>query len=496
MLGPFLVCDWPPLVDLPNHLARYHLIARAAAGAPSPFFVVDWSRAGTNLGGDGVALVLGPVLGPEGAARLLTWTCVIGPPLGALALSWRLNGALQPWQALIPIGAWTVTSLMGLVNFQLGLALALVFVVVDPSITRGRTDAPSAMLRAAAALVLALAHSFALIFYLGLLAALAWGPEARPPSWSAAKRSLIALLPGLIGLVAPIFAGRPLPGGGEAGFRFDRWPDKLLTLFTPLTSYALPLDALILLGLVLAIRVAARRGALRMHGGLGLLAIGLMAASLATPSHAFGASWLDRRLPSMALLAALAGAGWASASDRFAVRLAAMFTAIVAIKAALIGSAWRTDAALIAETRKALSLAPVGARVAPVQYNLLSADRMAVPLGRFVFGFGDPVFQHLAAWVVTDRHGFEPMIFAARGLQLLAVAPPWSESSNPNGGAVLDMAALTQTPGPDYLRNWRRDYDFILVFNRDQARGRSPPAGLTPVHAGRYVELLRVAPQP
>ena len=77
----------PPLMDYPNHLARYWLISGGARLAPlSSMYEIDWTRASV-VGTDVLAMVLCWFVPYTVAGKLLVFFAFAGPPAGLACLS-------------------------------------------------------------------------------------------------------------------------------------------------------------------------------------------------------------------------------------------------------------------------------------------------------------------------------------------------------------------------------------------------------------------------
>lgn len=122
---PFFFAKIPPLTDLPNHVARFHIFLNIDH---SPFFqqnyAVQWHLIG-NLGVDVLVWLTGPIFGAELATRL-----VVGliPPLtvaGIYSVSRELNGQVAPSALIAAPLAYTWPFYTGFLNFCLSMSIAL-----------------------------------------------------------------------------------------------------------------------------------------------------------------------------------------------------------------------------------------------------------------------------------------------------------------------------------------------------------------------------------
>lgn len=530
LLAPFLFAEIPPLTDYPNHLARYWLIAGGVhEPALAAFYRIDWFNAVTNVGVDRMVAILAPLASGLALGHLALIAAAVLPPLGILALNQALSGRITPWQALFPLAAWSTTLLMGFVNFQLGLGLALLFASADPLArprfwndllrlgakkpgvwgARARGGA-AAVMRIPLGMILAADHLFGLLFYGVLLAGLGMGPEAIALSdWRALllrlRRAALAGAWCLIPL-AIIATHRALPGAEGAGRSIDHsiqynvMPGKLATLFSVLASYNVFQEMVLAVALISLFLWLNRRRALTAHAGLMLACAGLVALAVLSPSRAAGASWIDRRFPIMALFCGLAALQLREGvSRRFAVALGGASLLLASLQAAWVSWNWRAMERDMGAVRQVLAFVPAGAAILPVQHDPSLALKWHAPAGRYMFGVGDATFRHFDALAVPFRHAFVPNLFAARGLQPLKVLGDWDRIVEHNGGDLASVSALTRTPLPDeasYIPGWRQRFDYVLVLNvdmPDQSGPFRPPPELTLVSATRFAQLWRVA---
>ncbi len=508
LLGPFLAAEIPPLTDYPNHLARFWLLAGGAADpALSGYYRVDWSLASTNIGVDAAVAALAPWVSAMASGRLAMILAAILPPIGLLVLSRRIFRRLTAWQVVFPIAAWSTTFLMGFLNFQIGLGLALLFAAADP-LARGRSRLSGTLLRIPLGLILAVDHLFSLVFYTALLAALAMGPEAMPPSdWrSVGKRALKAALAAswcLIPLAAMLLYAHAMPGAnaddGRGGLRFDALPAKIATLVSPLVTYNLGLELLLALGLAGLVVWLALRRRLDVHWGLLLAAAAFGCLSVVAPAWAADTAWVDRRFPIMALLCLLVSVQLkAAVSPRLAMAVSMAALALVAVRAGWVGWNWSSAQGDLASTRLALRGVPAGAAVLPLQHRASFAAKWSAPAGRYIWQVGDPTFRHYPALAVPLQRAFVPTLFAVPGKQPLQVLGSWDRRADHNGGDLASVSVLGR-PGrpsdPPYLAGWSARFDYVLVLNADlpdESGPFRPPANLRLVADQGFAQLWRV----
>ncbi len=508
LLGPFFVAEIPPLTDYPNHLARFWLLAGGARDpAMAPFYQIDWSSASTNVGVDVVVAALSPLVAGTTSGRFAMILAALLPPLGLLALSLRLSGRLTSWQAVFPLAAWSTTFLMGFLNFQIGLGLALLFSALDP-LARPGSRRIGALLRIPFGLVLAADHLCALVFYAALLAALGIGPEPLTTRrWRALASRLLRGALAAAWCAAPlamtVLFARTLPGaqtdGGLSEVRFDALPAKLATLISPLITYNLGLELLLALGLLALVLWLRARRALEVHTGLAVAAAALVCVAIAAPTFAAGTGWVDRRFPIMALLSILAALQLRRTAPRtlvLAVGLAAL--ALVTLKTAWVAWNWNAAEPNIAATRRALESVPAGAAVLPLQHTPTFAVKWSAPAGRYIWQVGDLTFRHYPALAVPLRRAFVPTLFVARGKQPLRVRGAWDRIVEHDGVELSSISVLSRprrANDPSYLAQWRSHFDYILILNADlpDADGPfRPPLGIQLISDQGFAQLWRI----
>ena len=520
LLAPFLLGDIPPLTDYPNHLARYWLIAGGVRDpALAAFYRIDWFNAVTNVGVDRMVAVLAPLASGLALGHVAVVAAAVLPPLGVLALNYALTGRITAWQALFPLAAWSTTFLMGFVNFQIGLGLALIFAAVDPlagsrlwggAPKRGLWERAAVLLRIPFGMVLAADHLFALLFYGVLLAGLAMGRETLDlGDWQTLLLRLRrATMAGAWCLIALAITAThsALPGAEASGtavnhsIMYSVMPGKLATLFSVLASYNVFQELVLAFALVTLFVWLNRRRALTAHAGLMVACAGLIALAVLTPSRAAGASWVDRRFPIMALFCGLAALQLREdVSRRFALALGGASLGLAALQSAWVGWNWRAMERDMTAVRQVLAAVPAGAAILPLQHDPSLALKWRAPAGRYMFGVGDATFRHFDALAVPLRRAFVPNLFAARGLQPLKVLGDWDHVVEHNGGDLASVSALTRKPLPEeasYIPGWRRRFDYVLVLNADMPDRSGPfrpPPELTLVSANAFAQLWRVA---
>ena len=518
LLAPLLAvlaADVPPLVDYPNHLARLWLEGGGAAAAPvSAMYRIEWDTL-TNIGIDLLAVVATPLFGYAIVGRLFVAAALLLPALGG-ALLWRaLHGRFHWWQFSFALLAWNMGLVMGFLNFEIGLGVALLAIAADPLLVR-RGLVVATIARAAFAGLLLLIHVFALVFYAALLVGLTLGFELRPLLRRGAligKGKSFLMIGGTLALpaVAILLWSPSLPGRQTGASLLSIWSDfqagfaqtllapvfKIRLAFVSVDAYVGWLDGLTLAAIALPIIFSAISGRLKAHAGMMLAMGGLFACYFIFPQYLAGTAWVDRRFALMAALV-LVVAVRPDPPAQSARTLAAFLLAVCFARTSVIGWIWHERQADVAALARALADVPAGAAILPLEHE---ASKNAAPMGRYTT-LGEPTYRHLAALALPWRRAFTPILFAARGKQPVQILSPWNEIAEPDGGLPASVNALTMRPVYDeavkyasYLRFWRERFDYALVINADAADDNGPfvpPDNLELLKDEGFAQLYRI----
>ena len=120
---PLLWPSLPPLIDLLGHVGRYHIqLNIPASQALQKYFAVEWKFV-PNLGVDLLVQALGPLLGVEGATKLVVVFIPVLTGAGILILGHEIHGRISPGTIFALALTYHYPLLFGFVNFSLGMAL-------------------------------------------------------------------------------------------------------------------------------------------------------------------------------------------------------------------------------------------------------------------------------------------------------------------------------------------------------------------------------------
>jgi len=485
LLAPLFLVDVPPLLDYPNHLARMYVLAFGAQDPIlSQMYAQHWAII-PNLAIDLVLPELVRLLPIHVAGRIMLAVTLLLPLLGVIAYHRAVFRVSSYWPLAGALIAYNALFIFGFINFLLSLGMAL---LVAAGWLRWRTRHPLAVALCGAAATTAIffMHLFGLVFLAVLLGTeeLAWlwrhrsdCPALLARLWRHGAIGLVAFLPPVV-----LYARAPLSDAGGQVIWLP-WLLKVLWLLEPFMAYDGSPDwlaAALFLLLVLAFWSFAR---LRVAPGLGAAIMVLLAAYLACPFVMMGTFFIDSRFPVMLGLLAFAGLRPVRLSPRVRGAVAAVLALTFVARTASLATVWYAHNRDVSDMRQVISFVPPGARVLVVSVDQQDApDYWAdVPRGRRnpSFGLVGRLDLHLPALLTIERRAFWPLLFTVAAKQPLSVRPPFDRISVPEGSppdwqslmvgyeAYLQLHAFRPAP---YLRDWQRNYDYVLLLNAGGAR--------------------------
>ena len=388
---PVLVAQYPQMSDYPAHLARYYVMLDHGRSADlARWYVFQWKWSG-NLGVDLLIVPFAALLGGvELAGRVIVGLIVVMTGLGLLAVEQGLRGRTTPAVLLAFAFIWSPMMLIGLINFTLGLALALwVFALwlrLDGWRWRWAVMLP-------AGVAVWLCHMSAW----GALGLMVLGYEWRRRGW---WRDLLAPWPLAlpVGLMALQAVLDPSVGGGT-GYGPFWWVYKQAIWLKAMRDTVYSLDFLSLAGVLLVLALAMWQR--RIDGRLGRAGLALLALSLLVPRHISGGDYVDYRMITSGLMLCALAIEWPSG------RLAAALAPLLYLgRLAVTTWSWQVDSAETGKLLEALDQVPRGARV---------ASAVLVPFERWQLDH----FEHIGAYAVLRRDALVNANFAVAQIHML-----------------------------------------------------------------------------
>jgi hypothetical protein len=121
---PLLWPTFPPLVDLPGHMARYRVMLDGDNSVLRQFYDFHWALIG-NLGVDLLIIPVAKIFGLELGVKLIVMTIPALTVTGMLWIAREVHGRIPPTALFALPLAYSFPFMFGFVNFALSMAFAL-----------------------------------------------------------------------------------------------------------------------------------------------------------------------------------------------------------------------------------------------------------------------------------------------------------------------------------------------------------------------------------
>lgn len=466
---PLLLPAIPPLVDLPGHMARYHVALNLDHSALlQRYYSYHLALAG-NLGMDLLVVPLAKLFGLELGTKLLVMSIPMMLIAGFLLVAREIHGRLPPtaFFALPLAYCWPVQ--FGFVNFSISTAFCFLAFALWLRLRRAGRLKLRALLFVPLASLVWLAH----IYGWGLLGILAFSAEAsaRREGGKSWPRSFLEGARACLPLMLPFLFMVIWRGGAVEGGTGDWDPGlKLLWLASILREHWRVWD-LASAGLLFALILAALLGRhLRLVPFARLALLLLFLLFLAIPRVLVGSGYADMRLAPMLVAVGVLGIGCDATPLRHARAIAAIgllfFATRIAVTTSVfdaIGKGWQKQLVAIDHIRP-------GSRVLALDYapcvNVWASQR----------------FDHVSSLAVPRRDIFTNGQFVIRGALMLDVK---YERGAP---FVIDPSHLVRQPGcgdgPSKIQRaveiFPKAFDYLWIVGVPQRFWPSDPT-LVPV---------------
>jgi len=491
---PFLVVDTPAVLDYPNHLARFYILAHPHDPILSRMYAPHW-RVLPNLGMDILGAQLLRLVSPSVGGRLLLALSLLAPVGGVLVYHRIVFRRFSYWPLAAALAAYNGVFFLGFMNFLLGIGLGLMAAGGWIGLRRRGDYWRAGLMGGMASAVLFLCHIFGVAYFALLIGSweLSRLDEARRGGALQARTIVrtTALIALALAPAAALYLASPMASATSLG----PWEgsSKLWALFTPFMIYSRPLTLLtgaaVFATVILAWRTAT------IGAGVRTALVVLAALYVAAPAEFKGGTFIDIRLALMAGLLLCAGLDPPLPRPRVGLIIAVTFGGLLLLRSACVAAAWIDHREDLAEVRAAIAPVAPGARVLVARGD--ASGRTDVrPAGRAIPGLYR-LDGHLGSLLVIERHAFWPLLFADPSQQPLIVNAPYRDIAQPIGDTIdwrdLRPAAPTvqALTSAAYLRQWRARFDYVLLFDADKASGPIPE-GLEPVRMTPYAALYRI----
>lgn len=494
---PVWSVNMPPLVDLPNNLARVHILsAWENTPALQENYDVNWAIR-PNLAIDLLVTPLARIMSIYDAGRIfvsLTLLSILG---GTLALRKVVVGRIGLWPVLTFLVLYNHALYWGFLNYLLTAGLSML-AFAGWIAMRDRPAWVRFAVFSSVAFLLFLGHIIALFVYgLTIVGYELWRhfryPEPRARmliAWSTALGQFF--IPGILFLhwmAANQSAHNAITSYGGFGA-------KLVAIISPV-HFAVPkldLLALLFLGLVL-VWSRSRRG-LTFAPELKVPILFVLAAAILMPNLLSDVWGADFRLPTIVICMLIAAIGFERVGTTPERVIAGIAIAIFIGRTVLISQAWHDVDKNFDEFRRASAAIPAGSSL------LVAADPADVPDGKPVLY--EMLYWHIGALAVIERSAFYPTLFT--GHTTVTASPRRRPIDSPSG-TPLSRRVLAGSANPEGLKyklghelsrynriywiGWPNTFDYLLSI-RFENKENPYPQSLTEISEGSFFDLYRI----
>jgi hypothetical protein len=461
--------------DLINHWARLTLYHMAPGDPLRGLYRIHFGLI-PNLGLDALYLALSPLFSAQTVVRLALALAIALPAFGAWALHRRLFARPSPTIFLIPLLSYNLATSGGLLNFALGMGLALIglgFALGLGDRLRAQDYALLNLLGAALFFCHLIAWgAFALL--LGLLRVETLRAAPRVIAARAAGAVLAQALPLALVLLRPSMPSAYDLGGAKSAM--------LLAPVASATASDLPMLMLLVGVVVLAL---ARGLTVAPRARLALAGFALVAV-IAPPAHG-AANLIDARLAVYVWYFAIAASALKT-PDGLGLPAALAATALTAARLYAVTPAWEAFEARAASVRAGLTALPPGARALVVAPDHCSSDPDFA------------MFGNLMTFAVIDRRAYVNVLFAQSGMQPVAPADPALDGAptltmDPRWLTAAGRASLPahflKAPWAPAFRDWRRHFTHVIDAHGACQSTLDAP-GLTRIGGAPGLDIYRI----
>lgn len=471
---PVLNGEFQPLVDLPAHMARQYVLSNAGSGPLASYYEYNFSLV-PNAAVDALwALLQATGIPLLRFTQLVTVFYLLLFVAAPMVLARVLRGRWRIWPAASALLAYNACFYWGFQNFIVTLPVAVLALALWFALEKQPVWCRALVFLPVAALTM-LMHLYA---FLGLALAVA-GTEVqricdapRKQRWPMLLPALLLALPFLLvggtELVNLLNAPPNLNGGETEYGTLQRRLALPVQIFLPpkwheeplvgLTSALAALVSLLAVSSLLASRWLARRPApwpwLQLEPRLRGAVVWLFFASLLMPRLLNGVYYSDVRLPVILGMLLFGGTEWQQLRRNQALALTLLITGILTLRGVAYDGLSSRYAARIGELQQIARAIPGGARV------LAAAGTVPVAKKR--------LYWHTDAFLVMFAQAYVPTLF--QGVHNFRVRAPWLKASVSQTDLV--PVSLLGSPGQcaqeEYLRDWSRKYQFLLVVDPGQ----------------------------
>ena len=487
VLVPVFVVAVPPLADYVNHLARMHVIAvRGHDPFLDAFYSIDWQLI-PNLAMDLIVPVLARVMDVYRAGQVFAAMTVLAIVTGPMAVHRALYGRFNAFPMVVFVVVYNGIFLFGMMNFLLGVGLAMWGLAVWIGL-RERAIAARMAVSAAFCVVLFVCHLYAVGLYglaIGSYELWEWGRRR-----FRFDRRLVVELAVLIVPVLPLVP--LLMGSSTWGLVADySWnpESKIDGLALVFRTYHDTHD-LTVMGLgFLAVAYGMHRGLLSVHGAFFPLAVFGFLVFMAMPYTLFGSEMADQRMP-VSLLLMLIGFVHLDPEDKWSK--AGFLMLVVGFAVVRVGDVtlqWSRIGRIYDEVRASVADLPKGAKILVAHADDPRGSQAELD-----------AISHAPCLAMIERSALVSTAFTVKGKQIMSVRPAFHAQVDTADGEPPRVSQLVaanyvredEAPRTHFWDEWTNEHDFLFVLGTEEGTTNPDPEVLSLVYDGHGFQVYRI----
>jgi hypothetical protein len=453
LLAPLLITDVPPLLDYPNHLARFVLLA-AAKDDPvlGPIFMPHWVII-PNLAADVIVPPLLHLMPVHVAGRCLLGAVLLLNLAGVIALHGALFRRLSLWPLASGLAAYNSTFLLGFLNWQIGSGLAMLCAAAWLT-WREHRPVMTIIGASVASVALFFCHLMGFVFFFVLIGSAEVYAMRQDRAVISRLASLLAVLAGpmLLSLLTE-------QSDGTSATHWMNPRDKLIQTASPFINYLFPLDMATALFVYAVIAIGISVGWFKLAPRAAPAAVVLVILYVVLPFDLMGASFLDTRFAVMFgfLLFAVVDPVKMPRQPR-----RALATGLAVLRTAVVAEVWTEHWRDLTQLRAVIAAVPPRALVyvTNVPQDEAPAYWDAEPRSRRLSNTLRTDY-HLPALLLIEHGAYWPVLFANPGQQPIRLRPAYATLASEAHDIPPHSILLAD---PDSVSARLRGFDFVLML--------------------------------
>jgi len=488
LLIPLLAVTMPPIADLPNHLARFHILREIDI---NPFFQQYYSESWSsvpNLITD-IIMVFGlPNIPIMLGGKILLIIYFLISILSVYVLS-RVNfRKASPLFLLVFLVLYNRMMLWGMLNYVFASALAVLALGVWLKY-REKHWFISITITSALSLLVYYSHLFPFCLYIGAVATFETQRFFCKDNieWSKLLSKFVKASSQFILPLTLFFFFSPL-GEGDSVINFGDFTRKLLNVpMIPFNNYNVILDSasfviffgLLFIGLIYRFISVAPS----MWGVIGLWSI----IYIFMPQYFMSSPGADLRTMLPLVFLILGSIKFSRESIRFKYALILTLIPLFFVRTTIVTKNWHwADKKVLKEYEEAISLLPEGAKIGSIFIKTTKG------------WFPNPPHEHYVALAVIQKSAFVPKLFAHPKQQPISFAKSYQEAAlkapsdflyRPSGKEKLRVEP--QNPNNPFYQKRFENVDYLMFSNSGPSE-QSVPWFFVPKYVGDHVGLYKI----